>query len=349
MKAVDLFCGAGGTSLGAEQAGAELIFAVNHWIVAVRTHFSNFPNARHANARLEHVPPGESPRMDLLLASPECTGHSRARGGMPTGDQQRAGANEVLKWLAYHKPEFAVIENVPEFRKWGPCGKRGRPLKRGLGKFFNKWIMDLRAEGYRVEIGELNAMNFGAATSRERLFVIASKSKPIRWPTPTHTSDGPTRWRTAADVLHWRRDCTSVFGRPQPMADATLQRVQTGITRRPLMPLVMSYYGNGSTFPTTQPLGTLTTHDRFALLTQHAGTSTITARSAAEQSLLDVMAMHGIADIGLRMLSREEQAEAQGFTPDYQFHGSGAEITKQIGNSVSPPVARAIVAEILAS
>ena len=120
LTAADLFCGAGGTSIGAELTGAaSVVFALNHWQVAVDTHSANFPRARHVNSRLENTHPGESPPMNILFASPECTHHSRARGGKPTSDQQRSGAWHVLPWIEHHRPTFVAIENVVEFRDWG--------------------------------------------------------------------------------------------------------------------------------------------------------------------------------------------------------------------------------------
>lgn len=94
---VDMYCGAGGTSCGAESTGeARVVFAVNHWDVAIRTHSANFPNATHAHARIDQVKPGESPRMDILFASPECTHYSRARGGRPTSEEAKAELVETV-------------------------------------------------------------------------------------------------------------------------------------------------------------------------------------------------------------------------------------------------------------
>ena len=152
LIAADLFCGAGGTSIGAESTGLALVgFALNHWSVAVETHAANFPHARHVNSRLDQVSPSECQRIDLLFASPECTHHSRARGGRPTSDQQRAGAWDVMKWIEFHRPSFVVIENVSEFEHWGPVGNDGRPLTSKRGAFFEAWVNAIRAAGYAVD------------------------------------------------------------------------------------------------------------------------------------------------------------------------------------------------------
>lgn len=120
LKAVDLFCGAGGTSQGAEQSGAaKVICAVNHWQRAVDTHSANFPHAQHINSRLDQVNPSECGKFDLLFASPECTHHSRARGGKPTSDQQRSGAWDLMRWVEYHRPSYSKFHNDSAVRtRW---------------------------------------------------------------------------------------------------------------------------------------------------------------------------------------------------------------------------------------
>ena len=151
LKAADLFCGAGGTSLGAHQTGGvDVRFALNHWDRAIDTHSANFPKTKHARARLNEVKPSECDKIDLLFASPECTHHSRARGGRPTSDQQRSGAWEIMPWIEHHRPRFIVVENVVEFESWGPVSK-GMPMKSLRGSFFNAWVAAIQSAGYRVE------------------------------------------------------------------------------------------------------------------------------------------------------------------------------------------------------
>lgn len=127
-KGVDLFCGAGGTSAGAEATGeVEITTAVNHWDIAVETHSRNFPHTRHIQSRLDIVNPSEVDRCDWLFASPECTHHSRARGGKPTSDQQRSGAWDLMRWIEHHRPGRIIVENVREFEQWGPV-HAGKPM-----------------------------------------------------------------------------------------------------------------------------------------------------------------------------------------------------------------------------
>lgn len=446
LKAADLFCGAGGTSCGAESTGAARVaFALNHWTTAVETHSRNFPHAKHVNSRLDQTSPGECGKIDLLFASPECTHHSRARGGRPTSDQQRSGAWDVMKWIEHHRPSWVVVENVVEFEQWGPVSDKGIPLASKRGAFFHAWIAAIEAAGYVVDWRHLNAADFGAATSRNRLFVVARKGRraPV-FPEPTHqrnrgrTLPGMDRpsWRTAAEVIDWSVPCPSIFGRKRPLADKTIARIEAGL-RRFVGPFVASWtntqsqsnyeYAPGRPLPTvltkahlglavpytvevnngghdsrtatldapigtasckngrglavpyvcgcgardgdslptslTRPLNTIVTKDAKCLavpfLTHFYGNSgaspitepvdtitTVDRHSLAVASLVKTMHELHVVDIGFRMLQNHELAAAQGFPGQYVFCGSKADITRQIGNSVSPPVAAAITRAI---
>ncbi len=275
LKAVDLFCGAGGTSQGAEQSGAaKVICAVNHWQRAVETHSANFPDAKHINSRLDQVNPGESDRPDILFASPECTHHSRARGGKPTSDQQRSGAWDLMRWIEYHRPSFLAIENVVEFKDWGPVDlKTGQPIKKYRGKFFSAWTNAIESAGYRLEVIEANGANYGAATSRTRLFVLARLgNRRVPVPEPTHAQfvggelpgmGGLKRWRSAAEIIDWSIPCPSVFLRATPLADKTLYRIAAGL-RKFVGPFLAQFDNKGSPNGSyvrsiDRPLHTLTT------------------------------------------------------------------------------------------
>lgn len=243
----DLFCGAGGTSTGAVLALAgrpSRITAVNHWPVAIETHQKNHPDARHyctgldAARPLDLIPEG---RLDLLMASPECTHHSRARGGKPINDQSRASAWHVVRWATELRVRSILVENVPEFEAWGPLCARGlRPLKSRRGEYFRAWVSALEAIGFRVAWRVLNAADYGDATTRKRLFVQArSDGKPIAWPAPTHSQSGTAdlfgagakRWRAARDVIDWSLPGRSIFGRAKPLSANTLRRIYTGAER----------------------------------------------------------------------------------------------------------------------
>lgn len=266
-RAADLFCGGGGTTEGAESTGAvEVTFALNHWQVAVNTHSANFPNTRHVNSRLENTNPSECSKIDILFASPECTHHSRARGGRPTSDQQRSGAWYVLPWLEFHRPHYMVIENVIEFRDWGPVDSEGKPIKALKGSFFQAWIAAIRAYGYTVDWQVLNAADFGAATSRSRLFIIARRGKraPV-FPTPTHAKGGDgvsmLPWRPAYEVIDWTTPITSIFKRKRPLAEKTLLRLEAGLHRF-VEPFVVQFRNNMDGADKDNPLSTITAGGR---------------------------------------------------------------------------------------
>jgi DNA (cytosine-5)-methyltransferase 1 len=248
IRAADLFCGAGGTSTGAMQAAEEAgirldLTAVNHWDVAIETHSANHPEARHVCADINDVRPErffKRGQLDWLFASPECTHHSRARGGLPMDDQRRCGARRVLDWAERIYPARIWIENVKEFLEWGPLDKDGRPIKRLKGQLFLNWVNDLRTLGYSVQWRIQNAANFGAPTTRERLIVQAARrGTRLVWPDHTHQeasaeadmfSDGLPTWLSACDhVIDWSIPCPSIFTRSKPLSENTLKRIEAGL------------------------------------------------------------------------------------------------------------------------
>lgn len=252
VLAADLFCGAGGTSEGMRRAAARLgltlsLSAVNHWPLAVSTHALNHPEAHHLCANLEDINPRvvvPGGRLDLLVASPECTHHSNARGGKPMNDQSRASAFCVLRWAEALDIKAILIENVPEFLSWGPLGKDNRPLKSKKGQLFNLFVRTLRTLGYRVEWRILCAADFGDPTTRRRLFLIARKgSRPVPWPEPTHvdpkllvSQDGlfaETRqpWVGARSIIDFSLPSQSIFLRKKRLAATTLARIYAGFEK----------------------------------------------------------------------------------------------------------------------
>lgn len=233
--AADLFCGAGGSSTGLVHAARSRrmrldLLAINHWRVAVDTHTRNHPWARHLCADLSTVDPNKAipgGRLDILIASPECTHHSNARGGKPCSDQSRASAWHVLHWAERLSPGRILIENVREFEGWGPLDKRGRPDKARKGETFLAFIAALRSLGYTVEWRVLNAADYGDATCRRRLFVQATRVGKVIWPEATHAG----RWRPASDIIDWNLKGESIFARRKPLAPRTLDRIEAGLRK----------------------------------------------------------------------------------------------------------------------
>jgi DNA (cytosine-5)-methyltransferase 1 len=247
IKAADLFCGAGGTSTGLRHACDKLgysleLLAINHWDVAIATHSANHPDAEHLCTGIDAVDPKKAVpggRLDLLWASPECQHFSVARGGKPVSDQNRASAWLVLRWAELLYIDTILIENVKEFVTWGPVGVNGRPMKSKRGETFRAFIAALGSLGYRVEWKILNAADYGAATTRERLFLQARRGrKPINWPNPSHSKTGARtlfgrtkKWRAAREIIDWQIPGHSIFQRKRPLAPATMARIIAGLEK----------------------------------------------------------------------------------------------------------------------
>lgn len=259
---VDSFAGGGGASLGITLAlGRGPDVAINHDAEAVALHRANHPETEHYCASVWQVDPAEvvrrhgGRRVGLLWASPDCKHFSKAKGGKPVKRAIRDLAWVVVLWARRARPRVICLENVEEFRDWGPLVERdGRwfPCPERRGSTFERWVGDLRRLGYRVEWRELRACDYGAPTIRKRLFLVARcDGLPIVWPEPTHVSpDDPEviagrkrPWRTAAEILNWSLPCPSIF---MDRAEARAYFEATGIrVNRPLAPNTMARIAKG--------------------------------------------------------------------------------------------------------
>jgi len=238
IVAVDLFCGGGGFSTGLALACEELehdvrLIAVNHWTKAIQTHKQNHPWAEHHNAKVEELHPpaivGDDD-LDLLVAGPECTHFSSARGGKPVNEQKRASPWHVVDWIQKTRPTNVLVENVPELKSWGPIDEDGQPTRNG--ETFRAWVDSIHSLGYSVGWKVLNAADYGDATTRERLFVVARRNRKATHPTPTHAEDGHggrEEWRSAAEIIDWSDRGSSVWSRTRPLSNNTMQRIAEGI------------------------------------------------------------------------------------------------------------------------
>lgn len=260
---VDNFAGGGGASCGIEAAiGRPCDLAVNHDADAIAMHKANHPGTKHLCEDIWEVDPREAcggKPVGLAWFSPDCTHFSRAAGTRPLKKEIRGLAWIVIRWAKAVAPRVIVLENVPEFEDWGPIhelklGKDGNPIGRChrtgcdakldgrpcaavAGETFKRWLRHLKSLGYSVEWRHLSAAEYGAPTTRTRLFLIArSDGRPIVWPTPTHakeaTLDGLSPYRTAAEIIDWSEPIPSIFDpKRRKLAENTLRRIADGIKR----------------------------------------------------------------------------------------------------------------------
>ena len=283
IRAVDLFAGAGGLSHGLAQACWELdqrvsLLAINHWQLAVDTHEINHPWARHKCAQIDDLDPYKtvgSMRLDILGAGPECIHHSNARGGRPRSDQSRASAWNVCRWAEHLRIRNILIENVKEFREWGPLTTRGIPIKSKKGQTFKAFMNSLCSLGYQVEDRVLCAANYGDPTTRERLFIMATRARGgLRWPEPSHSKaeeEGKEKWVTAREIIDWEYPSQSIFERKRPLADGTLRRLAAGLRKfygKSADPFLVMMYGTGGARSLDLPVPTVTAKGGHIALAQ---------------------------------------------------------------------------------
>lgn len=268
---VDLFCGAGGTSLGIEQANVDgrkvgvVIAAVNHDWKAIKSHWTNHKHVVHFEEDIRSLPLEGLvvlvnayrrlwPNAKLILwASLECTHFSKAKGGQAReADSRTLGKSLYMHWdeeiRRYRKgnsyiqmlqPDYIHIENVVEFLSWGPLDANGKPVKAKKGMHFKSWCKAIRELGYRDEWQMINAADHGAYTKRNRLFgCFAKDDLPIIWPEQSHTKNGDMfteKWKPVKEVLNFEDEGVSIFpangGRKKYMSAKTYERIFTGCNK----------------------------------------------------------------------------------------------------------------------
>lgn len=287
---VDSFAGGGGASLGMKVGlGREPDIAINHDREAIAMHAANHPGTKHYCEDIWKVDPREAcrgRRPAFAWFSPDCKHFSKAKGGKPVDKNIRGLAWIVLVWAKTVKPRVIALENVEEFEDWGPLGPDNMPDRARRGLTFRIWKGKLEAQGYKVEVRELVAAKYGAATTRNRLYVIARcDGLPIVWPTE---GDGlALTWRRiAADCIDWALPTYSIFltnaeakqyGVKRPLADNTMRRVYRGfekfVINNPRPYLMTLNHGGGKWHRPRgldEPMRTLTgSHDAHALLSPY--------------------------------------------------------------------------------
>ena len=253
---VDNFAGGGGASTGIEMAtGYSVDIAINHDPEAIRMHKANHPSTKHYCESVWDVDPIQACKghpVGLAWFSPDCKHFSKAKGGKPKDKAIRGLAWVALRWAGLVRPRVIILENVEEFKTWGPLNRSHRPIKNKQGVTFKKFVKQFKELGYDVEFNELVAADYGAPTKRKRFFMISRcDGKPIKWPKHTH---GPLNseevkaglvkpYVGAYTKLDFSIPCPSIFDTSaeikekygiravRPLADKTMQRIARGIKK----------------------------------------------------------------------------------------------------------------------
>lgn len=297
---IDLFCGAGGTTTGIEEARldgrkcAVVIACVNHDPHAIASHLANHPKAYHytEDIRTLELSPlvalVEQTRKEcpgdfiVLCASLECTNFSRAKGGQPRDADSRTLAEHLFRYIDAIKPDYIQIENVEEFMCWGELDEHGKPVSKTRGRDYVRWVNAVKSRGYDFDWRILNAANYGAYTSRKRYFgIFARKGLPIAFPEATYAKDGITGnedslfpsgrkpWKPVREVLDLEDSGTSIF-REKPLSENTLKRIYAGLIKfvaggkEAFMVRYNTVHPQDTVKSLDEPCGTLTTENRFA-------------------------------------------------------------------------------------
>ena len=289
---IDCFAGGGGASVGIEMAlGRPVDIAINHDEQAIRMHKTNHPQTLHLTedifkVDLEKYVNGQ--HVALMWASPDCTSHSKAKGGQP-----RKQGLRILPWAVYKHarkilPDVIIMENVEEIQQWGPLDENGKIISERKGEEYKRFINSMQSLGYDFDSKELVAADYGAPTTRKRWYAIFRRDgKPIVWPEPTHSKTGTDgkRWLECGDYIDWSDLGRSIFDRPKPLAEATMKRIANGyvkyvvnnphpyiVRNKDAVAFLIQYHGEQKEGYSrgqllTEPIKTIDTSNRYGLVT----------------------------------------------------------------------------------
>lgn len=285
---IDCFAGGGGASTGIEMAlGRPVDIAVNHDPQAILMHKTNHPETLHLTEdifKVDLLKYTKGREVSLMWASPDCTSHSKAKGGKP-----REHGLRILPWAVYKHakailPKVIIMENVEEIQKWGPLDENGHPIKSKCGEEYNRFIEKMKNLGYAFESRELVAADYGVPTTRKRWYAVFRRDgEEIKWPKQTHSKNGENRlkkWVPVSEILDYKDLGKSIFDRKKPLAENTQRRIARGIKKFVIdnpNPFIFEnaicfidkaygggYQGCGSS--TDAPLHTITTKDHNRLI-----------------------------------------------------------------------------------
>ena len=290
---IDCFAGGGGASVGIEMAlGRPVDIAINHDPQAIRMHKVNHPDTLHLTEDIFKVDLKKyvaGRHVSLMWASPDCTSHSKAKGGQPRNKGLR-----ILPWAVYKHakailPDVILMENVEEIQQWGPLDEAGHPIKERAGEDYKRFIAAMKKLGYDFDSRELVAADYGAPTTRKRWYAIFRRDgKPIVWPEPTHSKcgdGGRRKWLECGDYIDWSDLGRSIFDRPKPLAEATMKRIANGyvkyvvnndnpyiVNNHDAVSFLIQYHGETREGDSrgqllTEPIKTIDTSNRYGLVT----------------------------------------------------------------------------------
>ena len=254
---IDLFCGAGGTSTGVENAKldgtkcARVVACVNHDANAIASHQANHPDTLHftedirtldltaLTAHLNRMRMKYPSALVVLWASLECTNFSKAKGGLPRDADSRTLADHLFRYIEEIDPDYIQIENVEEFMSWGDMDEKGHPISKLKGRSYIRWTNKVMSYGYNYDWRLLNSADYGAYTSRKRFFgQFAKKGLPIAFPIPTYSKNGDSgmfqiykKWKPVREVLDINDVGQSIFARKKPLCEKTLKRIYAGLIK----------------------------------------------------------------------------------------------------------------------
>ena len=311
IRAIDLFSGGGGSSWGASKAGVKIVAAFDRCGLAAKTHKNNFPDSKFFRGKIENrnlkkLKEGLG-RIDLILASPECTSHSPAKGNKRPCEKSKNTAFQVIRFAKALKPRWIVVENVVSMRRWSR---------------YEEFKKKLEHQGYQVCEQVLNSMHFGVPQSRRRLFLLCDRKRTPKKIRVAYKS--PPTAKTLVN-LNGEYGYTPLYKKNR--AKATLARARRALRRLGLKkPFLLVYYGSdaaGGWQSLNRPLRTITTVDRFAIVKRSS---------------------HGRE---MRMLQVPELQTAMGMKGMSFEHGTRRERIKILGNAVCPAVMRKVVSSLV--
>lgn len=350
---VDNFAGGGGASTGIELAtGYSVDIAINHDPEAIRMHKTNHPNTKHYCEDVWQVDPIEACQghpVGLAWFSPDCKHFSKAKGGKPKDKFIRGLAWVACRWAALVRPRVIMLENVEEFRTWGPLNRGHHPIKEKQGKTFEKFVQQLTNLGYSLQFQELVAADYGAPTMRKRFFMIARcDGNPIIWPEPTHgpmdseaVKSGQLKpYVGAYTQIDFSRPCPSIFDTTEeikekygiravrPLAPKTMARIARGLKKFVLEnpePFIIQCNHGGERRPNNirEPMPTITGKHGYGIIAP-------TLIQYHSETLKDEVRGQTIADPVMTVDSSNRYGLVTSFLSKFYKSGTGQDVREPL-------------------